>query len=407
MTFKLKIFSVLISFTMIQSIFYSCSNEDSENDIDNSVVYQCQAMPVVQSAAPLASYGYSLNYSAASNLKVYNRNLYLGADVQNLLMASDLTQIITLVDSLYTDIINNEFVTRAAGIAREISELQPDVIVLQEAELIRTEQPSDFLTNYSSDATCEEIDFITTLTDALSAHSLTYHIAVKKENADIEITDMGKDIRITDYDVILVKDGFNYYGEISSDFTDQFSVDFGALYTGFPVVNVTRSYSSIMVEKPGVLDVPVRIVNTHLEMADSVIRQNQAAELAGFINSRNENIILAADLNSDPLITIPPYPYDISFAYQTLAVDSSLFDAFTVSSNEQNTCCLDILTDAAEIPEVRIDHILYKTNGSNTISVEGTMVTGIDPLEMISSSDNSYLLWPSDHAGLAAGFIIQ
>jgi hypothetical protein len=98
------------------------------------------------------------------------------------------------------------FPARAAKIADEIARTKPDVVALQEAMLWRTQSPSDFTT---TPATTVAYDYLQILLAALAARGQTYAVATFSENLEQElpVTLLGLDIRFTDREAILVRQG--------------------------------------------------------------------------------------------------------------------------------------------------------------------------------------------------------
>src|SRR6266849_1217913 len=69
-------------------------------------------------------------------VSVMTRNLYLGSDltaVVNAIVTGDPTQIITAVTTTWAHVVATDFPKRAAGIAAEVAQAQPDLIGLQDA----------------------------------------------------------------------------------------------------------------------------------------------------------------------------------------------------------------------------------------------------------------------------------
>ena len=79
-----------------------------------------------------------------ANVTVMTRNLYLGAELFQLLDPSCETQITVCVAELYADVVNSDIPARMDAIAAEIEASNPDLVGLQEVSLYRTQSPSDF-----------------------------------------------------------------------------------------------------------------------------------------------------------------------------------------------------------------------------------------------------------------------
>ena len=149
-------------------------------------------------------------------ITVMTRNLYLGADLTPVMGAASPEEIPGVVGEVWSRIVLNDFPARAEAIAREIQSTRPDVVGLQEVAKFRIQSPGDFLVGNPQAATAVEYDYLMLLLDALEARGLSYRIASVVHNADIElpaVTSTGLiDVRWTDHDVILVRDGIQITG---------------------------------------------------------------------------------------------------------------------------------------------------------------------------------------------------
>ena len=144
---------------------------------------------------------------------VMTRNLYLGADLTPIIDASDLTELSEAAADTWLSVVATDFRERAKLIAQEINDTSPDVIGLQEVTLWRSGQFGN-----PSDATTVEYDFLPSLEAELSNLGLNYNTAVVQQTFDAEApaalssngTPVFMDIRITQHNVILVRDGVSY-----------------------------------------------------------------------------------------------------------------------------------------------------------------------------------------------------
>jgi hypothetical protein len=76
-------------------------------------------------------------------LTLMTQNLYLGADLSPIFVATTPQEFVAAVGSAYNKIQASNFVERANSIANEIKQTRPDLIGLQEVSLLRTQSPSD------------------------------------------------------------------------------------------------------------------------------------------------------------------------------------------------------------------------------------------------------------------------
>ena len=178
-------------------------------------------------------------------ITVMTRNLYLGADLTPVMGAASPEQIPAAVGEAWNRIVLNDFPARADAIAREIQSTRPDVVGLQEVAKFRIQSPGDFLAGNPKAATAVEYDYLMLLLDALQARGLSYTIASVVENTDIElpaITNAGLiDVRWTDHDVILVRDGIQITGETSNNFALNVSIPVG----GAMPITIRRGWNRV------------------------------------------------------------------------------------------------------------------------------------------------------------------
>ena len=178
-------------------------------------------------------------------ITVMTRNLYLGADLTPVMGAASPEQIPGAVGDAWNRIVLNDFPARADAIAREIQSTRPDVVGLQEVAKFRIQSPGDFLVGNPQAATAVEYDYLALLLDALQARGLSYRIASVVQNADIELpaaTSTGLiDVRWTDHDVILVRDGIQITGETSNNFALNVAIPVGG---GAPIT-IRRGWNRI------------------------------------------------------------------------------------------------------------------------------------------------------------------
>src|SRR5262249_43594657 len=148
-------------------------------------------------------------------LNVMTRNLYAGANFQpaiSAVLSGDSAAVVAAVSEIWTKVGFTNFPARAAGIAREIEQAQPDLIGLQEAALWRSQTPAD---SVMGNADKVEYDFVQILLDALAARGLHYAVVAEERGADAELPGflsptnallgLVSDIRLTDREVILAR----------------------------------------------------------------------------------------------------------------------------------------------------------------------------------------------------------
>ena len=326
------------------------------------------------------------NPPAEASVRVMSQNLYLGGDLFTLLDPScNGVAILGCVAQLYATIEASDPEARMAAIAAEIASVEPDLVGLQEVSTYYTQTPADNLPNgAATPATNKTYDFLELLLDALEDEGLTYTVASRSDNSDVEFpaTADGStffDVRYQDADVILAKQGVSTSDAEEVVYNSLLTIDVGGTPQTF-----TRSYQSVMATVDG-LD--FRFVNTHLEVGGqaSIIQQGQGSQLVSAISATGGPLVLVGDLNSDAAGT--------GTTTYALVTDTStgLVDAAGSGAGDA-TCCqdADLRNDASDL-STRIDLILVR-NGT---------VTGFDTI-LDADADMVDGLWPSDHAGVWA-----
>ncbi|MDS0296210.1 hypothetical protein [Halogeometricum luteum] len=215
--------------------------------------------------------------AGATELTVATRNLGLGANLFALFLVESVQGLARTVGDLYADIERSAPTERMTAIAGELVRTRPDVVGVQEAALVRTDDAGDGGAG-DPDAETVAFDFLADLTTALDAAGEPYEVAGVTTNADAEFPGLvdGKelDVRLTDRDAVLVRAGADVEvtGTSSATFEEALTVPVGDDRT----FRVDRGY--------GVVDATVRgaavtVVNTHLESSSESVRGAQAEEL--------------------------------------------------------------------------------------------------------------------------------
>jgi len=354
----------------------------------------------------------------ARTCRVMQQNLYVGSNIFKLLEADpdDPLGIPMAVAEIFEDVHATNFPERAEAMADIISARRPDLIALQEVSLIRTQSPGDFLEGNPIAAQDIVYDYLDILMKALRAKKLNYIVAATVENADVEFpilvgfiqapdgTPMPvlDDARLTDRDVILVRNSVCFGNVTTENYATNLAVEVGETDVTFK-----RGFAAIDATLKGTT---YRFVNTHLEVRGEElgplvpgIQASQMQELLGVLEGEALPIILAGDLNSspedpvltDPALIIPPY-------HQLML--SGYGDAWMWRINNRRnpgyTCCQDsdLLNETSTLSE-RIDHIFVRNRfGWLPFSVVGptfAWTVGDKPRHKSITG-----LWTSDHAGV-------
>lgn len=308
-------------------------------------------------------------------------NVYVGSSAEPLFSVENLLQVPTEVAIMYNNVIAADFPGRATAIAKSIYTQQPHVIGLQEISLIRHQSPGDRIAGGTVQAEEVVLDYLQILMDALQAEGLSYQVAEKVENLDIEMpmfTETGiDDIRLTDFDVILARNDVEISRPMNANYANALTIEMFGLEVkrGFAAVDLTVSGETY------------RVVNTHLEVITEEIRVAQIQELVDILADETLPIILLGDFNTRA---------SDGTAYQLL-LSEGYMDLWQMDSEGTGkTCCQDndILNEISDL-SVRIDHIFVR-NIPLPVSVQ-TQTVGDKSSDRLMSG-----LWPSDHAGVVA-----
>ena len=314
-------------------------------------------------------------------LTVMTYNVYVGSSAEQVLGVENLLQVPQEVANMYNNVIASDFPGRAAAIAKSIKVSQPHLIGLQEISLVRRQSPGDRIAGGTVPAEEVVIDFLEILRAALQAEGLSYEVAGKVENIDVEMpmfTDTGiDDVRLTDYDVILSRNDVMVSRPMAVNYTQALTIEMLGL-------EVKRGYIAVDATVSGVT---YRVVNTHLEAFVKESRVVQTQELVDVLNEETLPLILLGDFNT---------PAPDGTAYQIL-LSAGYVDVWQMDSEGTgNTCCQadDILNEVSGHSK-RIDQIFVRN-----LELPSSIVThtiGDKPLDRLPSG-----LWPSDHAGVVA-----
>ena len=341
---------------------------------------------------------------ALAEVPVMSQNLYLGGDLFQLLdedctsTAANPLALPVCVDQLYDQIVASDFGARAESIADEIARVRPALVGLQEVTTYYVQHPGDQLPDVidgrpATQATEVAIDFLDLLLRALAERDLDYMAVSINQNSDVELPafDGGAlyDVRYRDADVVLALDD----PDVATGATVERT--FGALVTipisGTPQTFV-RGYQTVDATVDGF---SFTFVNTHLEVGGNAgpVQEAQASELDAAIGAIGGPVVLVGDLNSEADDSGTG-----SYALLTEALDD-VYDRPNLRAKP--TCCQAAhLQNSTSELDKRIDFVLYQ--GFDRVKKAETVLD--EPGDRVESEIGSEvrLLWPSDHAGVAA-----
>ena len=346
---------------------------------------------ILTSAAARA--GQSAAVAPSRPITVMTQNVYNGVDAQiaAIPLATSPADLIAKVGAVYNGYFARRFPERAAALANEILLARPDVIGLQEAVMLRTQEPAD---GSATPATNVELDYVQILLDALTARGLAYKVVGESIGLDVELPGAiapGRivDVRHTDREVILARADLQSNAlTIANSQGGHFQVNCAVPILGGSIV-IPRGWVSVDASTGSR---KVRIVSTHLD-ADclpftTAIQESQALEILAGPAATSLPVVLIGDFNSPADGTGDTYKLVTGTAGQ-------FTDSWTRSGLGAGlTCCqaADLLNVSSTLNE-RVDLVLFR----GSLTPLASVTVGDRPIFKTPSG-----LWPSDHAGVVA-----
>jgi len=324
---------------------------------------------------------------ADPQLRVMTYNLYLGADLQPIITAPP-DQVLTEAKEAWQHVKATNFRLRAEAIADLITEERPDLVGLQEVALWQTapiDDPTHLTTKY---------DFLQVLLKELEHNGTPYEAAARNPFFSA-MAPMSEDqlVRFTDRNVIIAPEDRS---EETFAVTNPVSVVYQAriplMLLGNPF-DVTRGYATVDVRFHGSW---VRFATTQPEAYSVLVRQAQAAELAGALSASPYDVIIAGDINSERDFAGDSYQILIGAGYTDVWVETMPgIDDFTASFGD------DLVGPPSELDHT-VDYVLRSTEGS----LDGVDGSGeIVGEELDDQTATGW--WPSDHAGAVVSIDIS
>lgn len=333
-----------------------------------------------------------------AEISVMTRNIYVGTDVDKILLTENHEEIPLIVTELKQMLEATNFPERALALAKEIYVNQPHLIGLQEVSLFRIQSPGDAA--FGGTTPAEEIifNFLEILMEAISSYGLEYEVAAKIKNADVEMpmfigseTEFD-DLRLTDYDVILAKRGIPISKVVEKNYNARVIVeDLG--------LELPCGYVAVTAEVNGK---PFRFVNTHLQDIDqseelAMIQKLQTNELMRSLSKTLIPVILVGDFNSSA-------PNGLT--YQTITDRNGYTDVWLKNCLTDNPSGLTYghdldLRNATQNFWERIDYVFVKCGkGKHKLVKLKKVFASVLGDEVQDKTPSG--LWPSDHGGVLA-----
>lgn len=346
--------------------------------------------------------GPALGIGGPPGLTVLQWNVYYGTDATPLLSAPT-DQVPFVAASVWALARQTNLPARAGALARAIAARRPHLVGVEEAAIYRLQHPGDAAFGGSQPATQVVYDFLALLADSLAARGLQYVVAAADSTTDVElpvITGVDPatgiptfdDVRLTDRDAVLARADV----QIANPHHDKYAA-FIPVSIGGAQAGVYEGWSSI---EATVGARTVRFIATHLETQDALpVQLGQAQELLALLQNESLPTILTGDFNSDvygqdPSRATPSYGMITAAGFADSWLRPGLVPAGL-------TCCQnDDLSNAVLSFNQRIDFIFTRHMPPLT-QVIGRDVVGNSLADRTPGG-----LWPSDHGGVVATFVI-
>jgi hypothetical protein len=332
----------------------------------------------------------------ASKIGILTQNLFVGTDVdgvQEALLTPDPSDDFPALIAAIELLGRTDFSLRAAAIADEIARTRPLVVGLQEMSRLAVD-----LTPLGIQVQVL-VDFEPILYAALAARGLDYVEAAEVLNIDLE--PLPGMVSMRDKDVILVRG--------DADLIDAGGKTFDSCLAPFPLCSNTfpfplpiqRGYVWARVNVEGVI---WTFVSTHPESGtaedQSALRSLHVGELVSTFSTVDAPVVLMGDFND----RAAPDPWSTPDAYDIIT--GAGYTDYWLAKHPGAaglTCCFspDLSNDPGDFYE-RIDYVFVR--GILKHDLGSIHIVGTKPSNQIDGP--AYPIWRSDHAGLAAVFLM-
>ncbi|HET9706752.1 MAG TPA: endonuclease/exonuclease/phosphatase family protein [Gemmatimonadales bacterium] len=329
-------------------------------------------------------------------------NVYYGTDPTPLLTAPA-DQVPFVAAGVWGLVQQTNFPARAGALAQAIAARRPHLVGVEEAAIYRLQRPGDLAFGGTQPATQVVYDFLALLADSLAARGLHYVIAAADSTTDVEVPVITgvdpatgiptfDDVRQTDRDAVLVRADVQIANPQHAKYGAFIPISIGGAQAG-----VYEGWSSIEATIGGRT---IRFIDTHLETQDArPVQLGQAQELLALLQNEPLPTILAGDFNSDvfgadPSRATPSYGMITGAGFADSWLRPGLVPAGL-------TCCQsETLDNPVAAFDQRIDFIFTRNMPPHT-QVIGRDIVGADPADRTAGG-----LWPSDHGGVVATFVM-
>jgi endonuclease/exonuclease/phosphatase family metal-dependent hydrolase len=340
---------------------------------------------------PQPDASFSVSGRGARHVTVMTRNMYIGADVDAAMAAlanSDPSDDPPALFAALQTLQHTDLAARVQALAGEIAGNRPQVVAIQEAYELFVDQ--SLLQMFGLSGGSIQVDYLQALQAELGARGLHYTVAGRNTTTDATVA--GGAVHIVDHDALLVDaDHVTLQGE---PIANVFQANIGEVAPG---VSLQRGYVAAQATVDGI---SMLLVTSHLESGQSAeivgLRYYQALELAQVIGTA-PRVVLLGDLNG----------VAGSAMYQVLA-GAGLVDTWAALRPREAglTCCHSYdLSNRKPAFYERIDYVWTRGFSGPAGRVNGEITrTGMLPRDRVNGAFG--LIWPSDHAGLVATFVL-
>lgn len=328
----------------------------------------------------------------STDVRVMTRNVSIGGDIDRVLAAASVEDVPLTVLLTWQEIVANDFAVRAAALAKEIDATDPHIVGLQEITTLRVQDPGDLAGGGTEPATEVAYDYLEILLAAIEDRGLDYDVAGIVADTEAELPMVVSldplafwDIRMTDFDVVLVRSGVSVQNVVTGSYEHHLAVDLGGTF-----LDVLRGFVSF---DASVGDTQFRFISTHLEPVSVPELQDlqlaQAGELFDVFGDKAT--ILVGDLNTGP--EDPTY---------NMLTSGGLADAWPEAhgADPGYSCCyLPNLLPGRDL-DTRYDLVLYRNGGTTILNPDKAVLSGTETIPGIG-------IYPSDHAGVTITFATE
>jgi endonuclease/exonuclease/phosphatase family metal-dependent hydrolase len=309
------------------------------------------------------------------DITVMTQNLYLGADTNPILNATNLPDLQAAIIGARNSVVANNFPLRAGAIASEVAARGPLLIGLQESEIVSESGAS--------------LNYADTLVAALKAQGLNYTYTIPGVGAAVH-TGLTLDstvagipgFTVTDQEVVLVRTDVPNF-TVKSILAPTFANDVTVVSPLLGQFTLKRGYVLVEASLDGV---PFQFVSTHLAETHNFLEPAEIGEILTALGTTEERQIVVGDFNARP--------DELCGESLPCGPAKMLTAGFTdTGAGLGPTCCQSpTLDNTVSSLNNRYDYIFER----RFHAISSAALVGDQPFE------EERPRWPSDHAGVTA-----